>query len=165
MELKTYKSIEYGTHVTIFSCGGAKIAIYTYNKTLASATENNGYDISWHENGNVSCISLVEADLFVGLYQTWEEDGKREEVSNSAASVDVGEHIRFNSNRMMVRFFTNYADEESDLITNEVSKLFKNPLKPTKEEQLQVRLTYGIPLIPVNIPELRDINGGVVYVG
>ena len=110
-------------------------------------------------------LSGMLNDEYSGLYQTWDE-GIREEVSYSMRGIDHGEKIIFNllGEVMEVTYHLCESDEfMSGDITSEVKPYFADPLNPTKEEQLEVRLAFDIPLIPYNLPELRDANGRTVY--
>ena len=139
--------------------GYIEIQFHIGTKRLMRITEINGYHMDWDGAGRLETLTPTRGGYYTGLYQTW-SSGKRTEVSYSYKSVDSGEKYTFGIDKPdIVEFY----DPNTFNINDQISKFFKNPLKPTKEEQMDVLLAHNTLLIPADDKRLRDINGSAVY--
>ena len=140
------------------------LEINTQNKKLVKLRTDNILMEFYSQNG--CTILLAEITIsdtgcatYEGLYQTWYGDGARRESSYALNGKDHGETIVFMDGKIHVDFYKHNTDDGTTIsITDKVKSYFKDPLNPTKEEQLEVRLAFDIPLIPWNKPELRQVN-------
>lgn len=155
------------TKYLILRDNNLSIVLCKKTKRLINITEAEGMLMAWVD-GKIRSITHHSNGKYVGLYQSWDCNGRRTEVSYSYETEDYGEVIMFRSdtNEVEISYYTlskplvyNHTKD----MTKEIIPMFEDPSNPTKEEQLQVHLAYNIPLIPYDCAELRDVYGAPVY--